>query len=273
MSAVAQPLNAQQSTRHHSKLYWAIADTIVIARRHILHIPQVPEQLFSATIQPIMFVLLFRYVFGGAIDVPGSSYVNYLMAGIFVQSIALEGLTSGISLAQDLKRGIIDRFRTLPMSPSAVLVGPIISDLIRNVVIIGVMLSVGLAIGFRPEASLLDWLAALGLLLGVSAAVSWIGMMVALIVRDPEAVQTVAFIVMMPLTFASGAFVPVETMPGWMQPFVTHQPITVIANAVRSLLLGQPVGSAGWQAAAWCIGLFAVCLPIAVTLFRRIGRD
>lgn len=259
--------------RHLGRLYWALADTLVVTRRHLLHIPQEHEQLLSATFQPIIFVLLFRFVFGGAIQVPGTSYINFLMAGIFVQSVVMEGMTGGVGLATDLKRGIIDRFRTLPMAPSAVLAGPIAADMLRNLFIIGLMLALGVAVGFRPEASPLAWLGALGLLMATSFAVSWIGSVVALLVRDPEAVQVTTFVVMMPLAFGSSAFVPVETMPGWLQPIVAHQPVTVIVNAVRGLLLGLPSGGAPWHALAWCAGIVAVCVPLSITLYRRLGRE
>lgn len=254
------------------KLYWAVADTIVVARRHILHIPQTPEQLVSATVQPVIFVLLFRYIFGGAIDIPGMSYVNYLMAGVFVQSIVMEGTTGGIGLAYDFQKGIIDRFRSLPMAPSAVLVGPIIADLLRNIFVIGVMVTVGLAVGFRPEASAAGWLLAIALLLATSVAISWVGTLIALLVRDPEAVQTISFIAIMPLAFGSGAFVPVDTMPGWLQPIVEYQPVTVIAGAVRNLLLDQPAGNQLPGAFAWCAAITLVALPLSIRLFRRAQR-
>lgn len=257
--------------RQHNRLYWALADTLVVARRHLLHIPQQHEQLLSATVQPVIFVLLFRFVLGGAIQTPGMSYINFLMAGIFVQSVVMEGMTGGIGLAHDLKRGIIDRFRTLPMAPSAVLAGPIAADLLRNLFVIGVMLTLGIAVGFRPSASLPAWLAAIGLLMTLSFAVSWIGSVVALLVRDPEAVQVMTFVVMMPLAFGSSAFVPVETMPGWLQPIIRHQPVTVIVDAVRGLLLNQPTDNAPWQALAWCLGIVAVCIPLSVSLYRRLG--
>jgi ABC transporter DrrB family efflux protein len=240
MSALAATSTA---TAQHSRLYWGIVDTLTIARRHLLHIPQQPEQWASATLQPIMFVVLFRYVFGGAIQIPGVSYVNYLMAGIFVQTIVVEGMTGGIGLALDLKEGIMDRLRALPMSPAAVLIGPTLTDLVRNVFIIVVMLAIGLAVGFRPDGGVLGVLAAVGVLLAVGFAVSWIGALLALVARDPEAVQMLGFVVLFPLTFASSAFVPVNTMPSWLQPFVRHQPVSVIVAAVRALLLDQPTGA------------------------------
>jgi ABC-2 type transport system permease protein/oleandomycin transport system permease protein len=167
----------------------------------------------------------------------------------------------------------MDRFRALPMSPLAVLLGPILSDTVRNVFIIGVMVSMGLAVGFRPDAEPLALLGALGVLLAASFAVSWIGSVVALIARDPEAVQMVGFIILFPLTFASSAFVPVNSMPSWLQPFVRHQPVSVIISAVREFVLNQPAASATWQALAWCVAIVIVCVPLSVALFRRIGQS
>lgn len=271
MNATTVSMAAEFPESRRGRLYWALADTLVIARRHILHIPHEPEQLISATIQPIMFVLLFRFVFGGAIQTPGLFYINFLMAGIFVQSVVMEGMTGGVTLAYDLKRGIIDRFRTLPMAPSAVLAGPIVADLLRNLFVIGVMIAVGVAVGFRPAASAAGWVTAIAVLLAASAAVSWIGTVIALVVRDPVAVQTAAFVVLMPLSFASSAFVPVATMPSWLQPFAAHQPVSVLVNAVRALLLAQPTGSFVWQSLAWCAAIVALCVPLSVSLFRRLG--
>lgn len=272
MSTSTMTVDMANDFPERSRLYWAVSDTLMVARRHVLHIPQVPEQLLAATLSPIMFVLLFRYVFGGAIAVPGESYINFMMAGAFVQAVVGEGMVSGVGLATDLKNGIIDRFKTLPMSPFAVVAGPTVADLIRNLLGIIVMVSVGLAVGFRPEASIAGWVAVLTLLLATSFAVSWIGSVIALVVRDPQAVQTVGFATLVPLAFVSSAFVPVDTMPGWLQPFVEHQPITVIIDAVRALLLGQPAGDGVWQAFAWCGGIVAFCMAISVVLYQRMAR-
>src|ERR671915_139523 len=200
--------------RRHSKLYWALADGWVLAKRNLVQIPRIPELLVFATIQPVMFVLLFRYVFGGAIDVGGTSYVNFLMAGIFVQTVAFGSMTTGIGLAEDLQKGLVDRFRSLPMARSAVLTGRTIADLVRNLFVVFVMLIVGILVGFRPEAEVTGWVAAIGLLLLLSFAFSWIGATIGLMVRSVEAVQSAGFIWLFPLTFASSAFVRTEDMPG-----------------------------------------------------------
>ncbi len=254
-----------------SRLYWALADGLVLAKRNLVQIPRVPELLVFATIQPVMFVLLFRYVFGGAIDVSGTSYVNFLMAGIFIQTIAFGAMTTGVGLAEDLQKGLVDRFRSLPMSRSAVLTGRTVADLVRNMFVVVVMLAVGLLVGFRPEAGGAGWTVAIGLMLLFSFAFSWIGATIGLLLRSVEAVQQAGFIWLFPLTFASSAFVQTDGMPGPLRAFANHQPITQVIDAVRGLLLDQPVGSAGWQALAWCVGILLVFVPLSVSLYRRVA--
>ncbi len=255
-----------------SKLYWALADGLVLAKRNLVQIPRVPELLVFATIQPVMFVLLFRYVFGGAIDVGGgTSYVDYLMAGIFVQTVAFGSMTTGVGLAEDLQKGLVDRFRSLPMSRSAVLTGRTIADLACNAFVVVVMLVVGLLVGFRPEAGPLGWTAGIGLLLLLSFAFSWIGATIGLLVRSVEAVQQAGFIWLFPLTFASSAFVQTDGMPGPLRAFADNQPITQVVDAVRGFLLNEPVGSHGWWALAWCVGILLVFVPLSVSLYRRVA--
>ena len=252
MSATTGPRAGDVRPPLWSRIYWALADGLVLAKRNLIQIPRIPELLIFATIQPVMFVLLFRYVFGGAIDVGSQSYVNYLMAGIFAQTVAFGSMTTGIGLAEDLSRGLIDRFRSLPMARSAVLVGRTIADLARNVFVVTVMLVVGLLVGFRPEGDLTGRVAAIGLL-----------------VRNVEAVQPASFVWLFPLTFASSAFVPTSSMPGWLRAFADRQPITQVVDSVRGFLLDEPVGSTGWQALAWCLGILVVFVPLAVSLYRR----
>lgn len=253
-----------------SRLYWAVADALVLTKRQLIHMRRNPMEIVGATIMPVMFVLLFRYVFAGAIDVGnGMSYVNFLMAGIFVQSLAFAAPHTGISLAHDLKSGLIDRFRSLPMSHSAFLAGRIVADVITNGFSVGIMIVVGLAVGFRPEAGLLGWLAAIGVMLFFSFAMCWLGAMIALLVRSPESVDQMLFTALFPLTFASSAFVPASSMPGWLQVFVNHQPVTLVVNTVRGLLLDLPVGNDGWMALAWCAAILVICVPIAVSQYQR----
>ncbi len=247
----------------------ALRDSGIIVWRQLVQLPRIPEVLIFALIQPVMFVLLFRYVFGGAIETPGESYVNYLMPGIFAQTVAFGAVASGIGLAEDLRRGIIDRFRSLPMARSAVLVGRTVSDLVRNAVVVGVMYGVGLLVGFRPEGSIWAQAVAFALLLLTSFAFSWIGVVIALSMKTVEAVQSAGFIWLFPLTFASSAFVPTDSMPPWLQAFAEHQPFTIVVNAVRALFLGQPVGNLIWLTLAWMIGILAVMIPLATRRYRR----
>jgi ABC transporter DrrB family efflux protein len=255
------------------RLYWTIVDALVLAKRHLIQIPRIPEELVFATIQPIMFVLLFRYVFGGAIAVTGTSYVNFLMAGIFAQTVIFGATTTGIGLATDLQRGLVDRFRSLPMAKSAVLTGRTISDLVRNTFVVLVMWLVGLLVGFRPQGGILAWIAAVGILLLTSFAFSWISATIGLLVRSVEAAQSAGFIWIFPLTFASSAFVPTNNMPPWLKVFANHQPVSLIINAVRGLLLNQSDATTIWQALAWCVGILVIFIPLSVWAYgRRTAR-
>lgn len=254
-------------------IYWTVADALVLAKRHLIQIPRIPEELIFSTIQPIMFVLLFRYVFGGAIVVSGTSYVNYLMAGIFAQTVIFGSTSTGIGLASDLQKGLVDRFRSLPMAKSAVLTGRTISDLVRNTFVVFVMWSVGLLVGFRPQGNILSWFAAAALLLLTSFAFSWISATIGLLVSTVEAAQSAGFIWLFPLTFASSAFVPTKSMPDWLRSFAEHQPVSLIVNAVRGLLLNNPDGTTIWQAIAWCVGILVIFIPVAVWAYgRRTAR-
>ena len=251
------------------KLYWAVADGLVLAKRKLVKIPRDPELLVFSIVQPVMFVLLFRYVFGGAIGTGGTSYVDFLMAGIFVYTVAFGSVMTSVGLAEDLQKGLVDRFRSLPMAPSAVLTGRTVADLARNALTVAVILAVGLLVGFRPEAGLTGWAGAIGLLLLFSFAFSWVGATVGLLVRSPEAAHSGGIIWLFPLAFASSAFVPTSGMPGPLRAFANHQPITQVIDAVRGFLLDQPVGSADWIAFAWCAGILAVFVPLSILLYRR----
>ena len=254
-------------------LYWTFADALVLARRNLMQIPRIPEELIFSTIQPVIFVLLFRYVFGGAIAVQGTSYVNYLMAGIFAQTVIFGSTTTGIGLANDIQKGLVDRFRSLPMAKSAVLTGRTLSDLVRNVIVVAIMWIVGLLVGFRPQGSFLELAGAIGMLLFVSFAFSWISATIGLAVSSVEAAQSAGFIWLFPLTFASSAFVPTTSMPSWLRVFAEHQPITLVINAVRGLLLNRPDAGTIWQAVAWCLGILVVFIPLAVLAYgRRTAR-
>lgn len=253
----------------HGKLYWALADAWVLCWRNIVQLPRMPELLVFSIIQPVMFVLLFRFVFGNAIQVPGGNYVNFLMAGIFVQTVAFGSVGTGIGLAEDLHKGIIDRFRSLPMARSAVLVGRTMSDIIRNGISVAAMLIVGLLVGFRPDNTWWAYLAAAGLLMLFSFAFSWISAVIGLSVKTVEAAQSGGFIWLFPLTFCSTAFVPLDQLPSWMQGFAEYQPVSVTVTAVRGLTMDYPVGNSAWLSLAWSIGILAVFVPFAVRKYRR----
>jgi ABC transporter DrrB family efflux protein len=263
-----------QPVRGRPRFVWAFLDALVLAKRSVLETVRVPELIVFVAIQPIMFVLLFRYVFGGAIAVPGGQYVNYLMPGIFVQTVAFGGVTTAIGLTQDMQRGIIDRFRSLPMSSSAVLTGRTIADLARNLFTVIIMLTVGFLVGFRPGGTPFEFVLAILLLLGVSFAFSWISAFIGLLVRSVEAAQSGGFIWLFPLTFASSAFVPVATMPIWLQTFARHNPISVLADALRGLFHVNPLMTAAdtrWalvQSVLWILGILLVFVPLSVIRYR-----
>lgn len=247
-------------------LGWALRDTATTAWRSLVGAVREPQNIVFSLVQPVMFVLLFVFVFGGAIAVPGGSYVDYLMPGIFVQTAIFAGVTTGVGLAEDLRRGVIDRFRTLPMSRTAVLAGRAVADTARAVVSLLLMVVVGLAVGYRPT-DVLGLAAGLALVLLVSFAFTWFYVVVALAVKSPEAAQSAGFVLTFPLTFASSAFVATDTMPGWLRAFAENQPVTLAANAVRSLTgIGE---ASAWPALAWAVGLLLVLVPTAVALFRR----
>jgi ABC transporter DrrB family efflux protein len=248
---------------------WWLVDSIEMVRRNLLHIRRTPELLLDVTIQPIMFVLLFRFVFGGAIPIQGTSYVNYLMAGIFVQTIVFATIGTGILLANDLAKGMIDRFRSLPMSQSAVITGRTFTDLLRGMLAIAVMTIIGLFVGFSPQGSPLGWLEAVGVLLLLGFALSWVGVAAGAVVRTPEAVQGLIFLAVFPLTFASSAFVPTATMPSWLRAFAEHQPMTYAINAVRDLILGGTGGPDLLPSVLWSMGLLLVFFPLGIRLYQR----
>jgi ABC-2 type transport system permease protein/oleandomycin transport system permease protein len=258
-----------------TSLAQSVSDSLTITRRNLIKVKRVPDLIVFATLSPIMFVLLFRYVFGGAIQVPGGQYVNFLMPGIFVQTVAFGGVTTAIGLAQDMQRGIIDRFRSLPMSSSAVLTGRTIADLARNLFTVIIMLIVGFLVGFRPGGTPFEFLLGILLLLGVSFAFSWISAFIGLLVRSVEAAQSGGFIWLFPLTFASSAFVPVATMPGWLQTFARHNPISVLADALRGLFHVNPTlttADTRWaliQSVAWIIAILIVFVPLSVIRYRH----
>jgi len=219
-----------------------------------------------------MFLVLFAAVFGGAIEASlpaGVSYLNFLMAGIIVQTVAFGSTTTAIAVCNDLQKGIIDRFRSLPMSNIAVLNGHVISDLFRNSISTVVMILAGLVIGFRSSANVVDWLMIAGILLLFTFAISWLAAVVGVVAKSVESVQWLTFIIIFPLTFASSAFVPTEGMTPVLKAFAENQPITHVVEAVRALILGTPIENYGWLAVAWSLGILAVAIPLATYLYSR----
>ena len=253
-----------------ARLRWAVADSLVIARRNLMRVPRSPELLVFMTIQPVMFVTLFVYVFGGAIATPGLDYVDFLLPGILVQSIAFGGSLTGVGLAEDLQKGLTDRFRSLPMARSAVLTGRTAADIATNSFQIVVMIAVGYLVGFRFSTSVGEVAAGLALLVLVGYAFSWISATVGLLVPNVEAAQSAGFIWLFPLTFVSSAFVPAETMPPALEWFAEVNPITVWVDALRGLFLGVPDGGAAWKGVLWAVGLVAVFAPLSVARYRRV---
>ncbi|MEK7472153.1 MAG: ABC transporter permease [Patescibacteria group bacterium] len=252
-----------------SALAWGIRDSLVLIKRSMMHIIKSPDQLLAAAFQPIMFMLLFRYVFGGAIETGGTTYVNFLVAGILVQTAGFGSTMTAIAVATDLQKGIVDRFRSLPMMGSALLIGHTVSDLARNAISASVMIGVGLLVGFRPTASFVEWLGIASTLLLFTFAFSWLSAIMGMVAKSPEAVQWISFVFIFPLTFASSAFVPTEGMVPVLKAFAVNQPVTHVIEAIRSFMVGTPLGNHAWLAVIWCLGILAVCIPLSTVLFRR----
>jgi ABC transporter DrrB family efflux protein len=247
-----------------------VSDTGVIAWRNLLRLPRAPELLLAFTIQPIMFVLLFRYVFGGAIRTPGfRSYADFLIPGILVQNIAFGGFVTAIGLNDDMHKGLIDRFRSLPMSRAAVLAGRTSADIATNALSVLILTVTGLIIGFSFHTDVLHVVGGVALLLFFGFAFSWVFALVGLLVRSPEAANSAGFIAVFPLTFISSAFVPVRFMPTALRDFAQVNPFTIVVNAMRSLWIGSPAGNSVWEAVVWSIGIVAVFSVLAVARYRR----
>ena len=252
----------------------AIADTLVLARRNLLRIPRAPDLLIGYTVQPVMFVLLFVYVFGGAIQVPPmyDGYADFLMPGIIVQTMSFGGFVTAVGLAEDLKKGLIDRFRSLPMARSAVLAGRTTSDIVLNLLSIVLMVAVGMLVGFGFDANVIEILAGVGLLLLFGYAWSWFFALAGLSASSSESAQAMGFIVIFPLTFASSAFVPVESMPDGLRQFAEANPFSTVTDAIRALWLDAPAHSDIWMSVVWSLALIAVFAPLAVSRYRKAAN-
>jgi ABC transporter DrrB family efflux protein len=246
-----------------------VLDTVVIAERNLVRLPRAPELLLAFTVQPIMFVLLFRYVFGGAIRTPGIPYVDFLIPGIIVQNIAFGGFVTALGLNEDVHKGLIDRFRSLPMARPAVLAGRTLSDVVTNALSMTILLVTGVIIGFSFHTSVGEAVGGIALLLLFGYAFSWFFALVGLLVSTPESANSVGFIAVFPLTFISSAFVPPASMPSALRAFANVNPFTVMVDAMRSLWLGTPAHNYVWGAAVWSLVIIAVFAPLAVARYRR----
>jgi ABC-2 type transport system permease protein/oleandomycin transport system permease protein len=268
-------MNIFTARMRRSGLRWAISDILTLVERNLLKYVRLPQLLIFSTIQPVMFLLLFTYVFGGAIRTGGGggSYINFLLPGILVQSVIFGSLQTGIGLAEDMSKGLIDRFRSLPMSRAAVLAGRTAADMMRNIFVVLLMMTVGYIIGFRLQGGVSDFVLAFALLLLFGFAFSWISAAIGLLVKNVETAQVAGFVWVFPLVFASSIFVPVETMPSWLKAFAEHSPITAVVNAVRSLMLDNAstadTAMYAWTALGWIAGILAVFMPLAIYLYRK----
>jgi ABC transporter DrrB family efflux protein len=247
-----------------------VSDTLIIAERNLVRLPRAPDLLLAFTVQPIMFVLLFRYVFGGAIQTPDDiPYVDFLIPGIIVQNIAFGGFVTALGLNEDVHKGLIDRFRSLPMARAAVLAGRTLSDVVTNSLSITVLVVTGVIIGFSFNAPFAHIVAGIVLLLLFGYAFSWVFAFLGLIVSTPEAANSVGFIAVFPLTFISSAFVPVSSMPDVLQAFAKVNPFTITVDAMRHLWIGTPAGNSVWGAFVWAFVIIAIFAPLAVSRYRR----
>ncbi|MGI9603469.1 MAG: ABC transporter permease [Acidimicrobiales bacterium] len=249
---------------------WTLRDAWTEARRHLRVIPRSPELIAFAVMQPIMFTLLFVYVFGGAIEVPGyDDYIQFLLPGIFAQTIVFGSAGTSIGLAEDLQKGLVDRLRSLPMAQSAVVIGRTVADLVKNMGSFVIMLIIAFLVGFRFEGSLGAAIVASALLLLFAYSLSWVHALIGLSVKSAEAANSGGFMWMFPMTFVSSAFVDPSTMPDWLEPIAEANPFTKVTDASRALYNGLPVGNLAWQSLAWSIGIIVVFSMLSMRKFQR----
>lgn len=249
-------------------LAMGLRDVRGVAKRNLLRILRTPRLLVIGLLQPAMLLLLFRYVLGGAIRIPGVSYVDFVVPAVFIEAVLIGGMTTAIGLSQDLKSGIVDRFRSLPMARSAVLAGRSVADLSRSVLSLVVMVSLGLAVGFRFDNTVLAIIGGMVLILMFGYSFIWVYAAIGLATKDPETAQVAGILPFFILMFASNAIVPVQTMPSWLQPFARNQPLSVTVDGVRALLEGGPAAHWVWQAVAWAVGLFLVFFAVSLHLYK-----
>jgi ABC transporter DrrB family efflux protein len=251
------------------RVRWGTADALTLARRNLLVWLKVPAFIVFTVIQPVMFTLLFRYVFGGAIHTSAPSYVDYLLPGVIGQTAAFTSFGTAISLAQEIQKGVIDRLRSMPIARSAVLLGRLGADLVRLLITVVIIVGVGYAVGFRFQGGVGGALGMIGLAMLLGLATCCVSAFLGLKIQDEESVQAFGLIWVFPLTFVSSAFVPVQSMPGWLQAFANNQPISQLVEAMRALALGGPVGNHVWVGVLWMIGVMAVFIPLAVRAYRK----
>ncbi len=275
MSSHSRPRRAHVSPVH------ALKDTVVIARRNLLRVVRMPQLLLFATVQPMMFLILFNYVFGGAVGraIPpaaGGEYLNWLLPGVLLQMAAFGSTQTAMGLIEDLNNGVIDRFRSLPMARSAVLAGRTMADLVRNLFVLALVLALGYLLGFRPQTSFVPLAGGVLVAMMFAFALSWVMACIGLAVKNSEAAQSAAMIPIFPMVFASSVFVPTETLPDWLRVFADRQPVTRTANAVRSLILGEgalapslTVAGEVTAAVLWSFAVLVLAAPLAVRLYRR----
>ncbi|HEX5189882.1 MAG TPA: ABC transporter permease [Streptosporangiaceae bacterium] len=270
MTAIA----AQQGLRQTgpsplTRFRWAVSDTLTITRRNLIVWYRVPAYIFFSVVQPVIFTLLFRFVFGGAIPIRGTTYVQFLLPGIIGQTAAFASFGTAIALAQELQKGVIDRLRSMPMARSAVLAGRLVADTVRMLVTILIIVAVGYAVSFRFTNGVVPAIAMIALATVFGLAICCIAAYTGLAIGDEESVQSFGLIWLFPLTFVSSAFVPIATMPGWLQAFANNQPVTFVINTMRALAIGGPVEANLLKSIAWIAGIFIVFAPLAVRAYKR----
>ncbi|GAB3587604.1 multidrug efflux ABC transporter permease LieB [Amycolatopsis endophytica] len=254
-----------------STLQWTAHNSSVLTGRSIRHILRNPDQAMTAIFLPVALMLLFRYVFGGAIDTGGTAYIDYVIAGIIAISVTFNSTATTVGVTDDLTRGVVERFRSMPVSSTAVLTGHVVGSVVRNALSLAVMIGVGLLIGFSPGAGLGGWLAALGILLLFTLAISWVAAILGLLARSVEGAGGLGMVLVF-VPYLSSAFVPPSTMPAGLRAVVEYQPVTPVVDSVRALLLDGPVGNAAWLAVLWWGAILVVAVPVAGALFRRRAR-
>lgn len=261
---------------HRNPVVEMFSDSLVLAKRGLIRVPRQLDWLIGVTVMPLMFLLMFRYIFGGTVQATmpaGENAVNYLVVGIVLQGIVFGGMNTSIGLATDAKEGLMDRFRSLPMSRFSVLLGRVLTDMAIAVFTTTITLLVGLLVGFRPTAGVGEWILAIGLMLLTAFTLSWVGAAIGLWLKTLEAVNSIGFTLIMPLTFVSSAFTRPDFLPGWLQGFAKNQPFTLVVDATRGLLTGYPeTGNKVWIASAWLVGVLVIMMPLSVWLFERRAK-